>query len=332
MASIPLFSATGFSGAKIRFAAHPPAQATALSGLSKDTVRFGGKRDVSKPEGTFLQGGLTINSAHYHQLVTRWSPLIQTHVDAYARRSANQANPNVVKKLQAMDLDDVSGIPPSLFRSGRHAQKTTHGALAMVVMDILAELPPVASAEEAIAQLFITVIQVKRHAQERGAAFVREKPHAGYHATMGILPVGRPIIPLAETMYSALQNTHMVLIEKSGAIKIIKLPTPMELVAMIEADSVAQQQIDRLCPLSKIKQNIIDSPQVGTQETLAILKSKAEIPLQETSKGLSQSLRSVHSILEKIKFDYDAHIAAGRLKVLLDKPSAALTGRFYASA
>lgn len=299
-----------------------PANRPALQGppvvLRPDALTFGacaGQRPVYKL-GLLKTIGLT-------RKPSPWEAQTRALVEQYEQRNLRQQLPGVGRILDNFgDLPASSGIPPALNRwdpeNPKIRLKSTNGALAIIALDILKQLPPAPTADLAFIQIKDVLSQISEKAVARGKTLGGPwKPSNGLQ--LGFFRAKG----LERTVYSQILTGHILAVGANGAVQILKVPSPGELVEIIANDPKAQKAIARQKPVKPDRFGFFRMPSFkpgfNLAQTLQYLREMAAGQHRErTVNGWSD----VHTLLRDIPFNFARHIREGRVQVLFEKPGA----------
>ena len=285
------------------------------------TPRFGHSDEPvgKRPLPPFTDDGLKPYRAQWKEPVAR----ILADLD---RQELGETLPMVGKTLDGFGLSGWQGIPPALeaystpddARSPR--LQSTHGALAMLALKVVGELPAADNAWSAYAQIKEALQQVSTLAHDKAESV----SIPGVTRTHGI-GIGRfSSASMTDELYSMLLIAHMVLVTPNGAIQVNALPGPAAMADMIEADPQAKQLIDDLKPVDgKGLQYgggiLLKGSGLNAAETLQLLRETGE---GQHPTRYSKGWRDVHTLLRTIPFDLQTHVKSGQLKPIFEKAGA----------
>ncbi len=251
-----------------------------------------------------------------------WQARVAELLDAYERRDLQAELPLVKKILAPFALEGCMGIPPALNRFDPDRKnmrlQSTNGALAVVALEILGQLPPAANAMEAFVQLNDVLRQLSARAVEKARGLTGDWQPSngislGFFRARGLEHVG----------YSQVLTGHILLIAPNGAVQILKVPTPAELITLIDHDPKAQEAINRHRPVKPDRWGFFRMPSLKRGYDLAQTRQF----LSEMAQGrhrhrVVNGWSDVHTLLRDVPFDFARHVREGRIPVLFDKAGA----------
>lgn len=192
---------------------------------------------------------------------------------------------------------------------------TTHGALAFIAAKILGELEPADTASSAISQVEKVLSRVSKTAIAKAGKLGRSD------ISKGISLGSYKLKGLEDKAYTFMQTAHLTFIGDNGSIMIAAVPSAEEMIRIIENDPVAMRAIDSIRPVE-----VQGVTTMGKKINLQLNARETRQHLAEMAQGKHQDLtkesgwKEIHTLLERIPFNYQAHLRSGRLKVQFSKP------------